>query len=235
MRAKISALLASAVLMAPAAATAAEKTYDLPAFTAISISSGVNAVVTVGGTTQTVTASSSRPEDIADLKVEVKDGRLSVWRDFNLFDIFDFGAEPQTTVTIAVPELNAATADAGADVDVTGLAGDAVKLNASSGSDIDARAAAGGSFDLNASSGANLSVEGTCQSAKIVASSGASLRADRLLCTDVDANASSGSDIDAYASGSFKGEASSGSDISVAGNPTGREASTSSGADISFN
>jgi hypothetical protein len=235
MRAKISALLVSAMIVAPAAAMAAEKTYDLPPFTAISISSGVNAVVTVGGTAQSVVASSSRPEDIADLKVEVKDGRLSVWRDFNLFDIFDFGAEPQTLVTIAAPELNAATADAGADIDVTGLSGDAVKLNASSGADIDALAAAGGSFELNASSGANLSVEGSCQSARIVASSGSSLRADRLLCTDVDADASSGSDIDAFASGSFKGNASSGADISVAGNPAGREVNTSSGADISFN
>jgi hypothetical protein len=85
------------------------------------------------------------------------------------------------------------------------------------------------------SSGSNLSVDGTCQSARVVASSGASLRADRLLCTDVDANASSGANADVHASGSFKGEASSGSDITVYGKPASQEVNTSSGADISIN
>jgi hypothetical protein len=234
MRSILGALAASTLLAAPIAAVAAEKSFDLPPFTGISISSGIDAVVIVGDAAQSVVASSPRQEELDDLKVEVRDGRLHVWRDFNLFGIFDFGAEPQTIVTIAAPELTSASADSGADIGVTGVSGDAVSLNASSGSDIDARAAAGTSFDLNASSGANLTVEGTCQSARIVASSGASLRADRLLCADVDANASSGSDIDAHASGAFKGNASSGSDISVAGNPAGREVETSSGADINF-
>ncbi len=235
MKSILGALAATAMLAAPVGAVAAEKSFDLPPFTGITISSGIDAVVTVGDAAQSVVASSPRPEEVEDLKIEVRDGRLHVWRDFNLFGIFDFGAEPLTTVIIAAPELTSVSADSGADIDVTGVSGDAVSLNASSGSDIDARAAAGTSFDLNASSGANLSVEGTCQSARIVASSGASLRADRLLCTDVDANASSGSDIDAHATGSFTGNASSGSDISVAGNPAGREVETSSGADISFN
>jgi hypothetical protein len=138
-------------------------------------------------------------------------------------------------ITISVPALSAATADSGADVDVTGMSGDGVTLNTSSGARIVARAAAGRSYDLNASSGSNLSVEGTCQSARVVVSSGANVRADRLLCTDVDANASSGADANLYASGSFKGEASSGSDIKVYGNPANQQVNTSSGADININ
>jgi hypothetical protein len=108
-------------------------------------------------------------------------------------------------ITISVPALTAANADSGADVEVSGMSGDAVTLNASSGARINARAATGASYDLNASSGSNLSVEGTCGQARVVVSSGAAVRADRLLFIDVDANASSGADADVHAGGSFKG------------------------------
>jgi hypothetical protein len=229
------AALAALMITVPLGAAAAEKTYDLPPFTGITISSGIDAVVTVGGTTQSVVATSPRPEELEDLQIEVTNGRLRAWRDWNLFDVFNFGDETQTVITISVPALTAANADSGADIDVTGISGDAVTLNASSGARINARAAVGKSYDLNASSGSNLSVEGTCDSAKVGVSSGATVRADRLLCTDVDANASSGSNADVHASGSFMGEASSGSDITVHGRPASQQVDTSSGADISIN
>jgi hypothetical protein len=232
-RAAVAALLVGV----PMSAAGAEKIFDLPPFSAISISSGIDAVVTVtAGAAQSVVATSPRQEEIDELQLEVRDGRLHAWTDWNLLELFDFAdGDRQTVITISVPALSAATADSGADIDVSGIGGDAVTLNASSGSDIDARAAAGKVYDLNASSGARLNVEGTCVSATIVVSSGATARADRLLCADVDANASSGSDADVYTSGSFKGEASSGSDVTVYGSPTSTEVNSSSGGDIHIN
>jgi hypothetical protein len=52
---------------------------------------------------------------------------------------------------------------------------------------------------------------------------------------NVDANASSGSDADVYASGSFKGEASSGADLTVSGSPRSTEVNSSSGGEIHIN
>jgi hypothetical protein len=229
---KLAAAAALAAAFAPAAALAASKAFDLGPFTQIEISSGIDAIVTVGGT-QSITAESPRQEEIDELIVEVKDGKLHAYRDWSIFDIFSFG-ERQTKLTIAVPALSSVSADSGSDVDVTGITGDAVTLRSSSGADLNIKAATAKHYDADVSSGAGLDIDGTCESAKLNASSGADLNAEKLLCADVDANASSGSDLEAYASVSIKANASSGSDLKVHGKPPTVQQDASSGADISI-
>lgn len=215
-------------------AFAASKTFDLAPFTAIEISSGINAVVTVGGT-QSVVADSPSQEELDRMLVEVRDGKLHAWIDWDLFDLLDFGdSERQVTITISVPALEAASADSGSDVQVTGISGENIRLNASSGADLTVMKASGGSFDLNSSSGSDLEVEGTCESAVVNASSGSDLNADRLICADVDVNASSGSSIEVHATTSLKANASSGGSITVFGKPADVDEEESSGGDVDF-
>ena len=215
-------------------ALAASKTFDVAPFSEIEISSGINAVVTVGGA-QSVVAESPRQEELDELIVEVSGGKLRAYTDWNLLDLFDWGpGDRQTTITISVPSLSAADANSGADIDVSGIAGNMVRLNSTSGADLVARDMAATDYDLSVSSGADLTVEGTCESAKADASSGADLRADKLLCADVDATASSGASADVYASASLKANASSGASIDVYGKPATVDDEASSGGDINL-
>lgn len=227
------AVAAVLCLAAPATALAASKTYDVAPFTAIEISSGINAVVTVGGATQSVVAESPNQQELDELIVEVRAGKLHAHTDWDIFDLFDWRADDRrTTITIKVPALTAAEANSGADIAVSGISGDSVKLVSSSGADLEATNVSGKSFDLNASSGADLTVAGSCESARINSSSGSDLSAERLLCAEVEVNASSGSDAEVYASASLSANVSSGASVDVYGRPATVEDEVSSGGDV---
>jgi hypothetical protein len=227
------AVAAVLCLAAPATALAASKTFDVEPFTAIEISSGIDAIVTVGGATQSVVAESPKQEELDELIVEVRDGKFHAHTDRDFFDLFDWAeSDRQTRITITVPALTAAEANSGADIDVSGISGDSVRLASSSGADLEATAVSGKSFDLNSSSGADLTVAGTCESARVDVSSGSDLHADKLLCADVEANASSGSDAEVYASASIRANVSSGASIDVYGKPATVEDEVSSGGEV---
>lgn len=225
------AAASAALLLLAAPALAETRTIELPAFTALDISSGIDAVVTVGGT-QSITAEATDKRLLDDLKLKVEGNTLKAYYDWSFFDLFAFGNRDQIKLTIAVPALTKVEASAGSDVEATGVTGDALEFNSSSGADLSLKAVAGKSIDLNASSGAGLEIEGTCETGTANASSGSDLEADDLLCVTMDANASSGSDLDAYASKSVKANASSGSDLTIHGNPAEVEQESSSGSDV---
>jgi hypothetical protein len=223
-------IAAGVMVLAATASQAESRTYDLDAFTAVDISSGINAEIAVGGA-QTVRAESPYVEELDELIIEVRDGKLSARTDWSILDFFSFG-ERQITLFITVPALDSAEASAGADIEVSGMSGDAVRLNASSGADIDAKAAAGKSFRIDVSSGADITIDGACGIAEVDASSGATLRAEDLECADVDVNASSGATARIFAGTSVKANASSGADIEVHGRPAKVEEEESSGGDV---
>lgn len=224
------AAIAAALLLATPA-LAETRTIELPAFTALDISSGIDATVTIGPT-QSIEAEAIDPRLLDDLQLKVEGNTLKAYYDWSFFDLLDFGSERQIKLRITAPALSKVEASAGADIMATGITGDSLKFGSSSGADITATAVAGKSIDLNASSGAGLKIAGTCEDGKANSSSGSDLDAEDLLCATMDANASSGSDLDVHASKSIKANASSGSDVTVYGKPTEVDQESSSGADI---
>lgn len=225
------AAASAALLLLAAPALAETRTIDLPPFTALDISSGIDAIVTVGGT-QSITVEAKDKRLLDDLQIKVEGNTLKAYYDWSFFDIFTFGDRDQIKLTITAPALDKVEASAGSDVEATGVSGDALTFRASSGADLKLRGVAGKSIDLGASSGAGLDIEGTCVDGKADSSSGSDLDAEDLLCATIDANASSGSDLDVYASKSAKANASSGSDLTIHGNPADVEQESSSGSDI---
>jgi hypothetical protein len=228
----INAAAAAALLAAlPATAFAASKTFNVEPFTAIEISSGIDAKVTTGGTLSVV---GEAPDDgqLNELKVEVSGGKLRAFVDWNLLGFLM--PEKTLKLTITVPELHAANADSGASVEVAGVSGDVVSLGASSGANLSVTGAAGTRYEIESSSGAGLTVEGACETAMLEASSGANLGADKLLCQSVTAEASSGASADVFASARAKLEASSGANLDLAGKPASIEQDASSGASINI-
>jgi hypothetical protein len=227
------AAASAALLLSAAPALAETRTIELPAFTALDISSGIDAIVTVGGT-QSIIVEAKDKRLLDDLKLKVEGNTLKAYYDWSFFDIFSFGDRDQIKLTITVPALTKVEASAGSDVEATGVTGDGLEFGSSSGADLTLRAVAGQAIDLNASSGAGLKIEGTCVDGKANASSGSDLDAENLLCATMDANASSGSDLEVYASKSIKANASSGSDLTVYGNPAEVDQEASSGSDINI-
>lgn len=216
----------------PGAGLAADRTYDLPLFTAIDISAGVDAVVTVGGS-QSVAATAADDAILRELRVEVRDGTLKVWRDWDILDLFEIGPK-DTSMTITAPSLTGAEASAGADVAVSGLTGERVLLEASSGADLKATDMQATTVEIDVSSGADLSANGTCTRVDIDVSSGARAEVDDLACTDAKVEASSGANVTLRASGSLRAEASSGADIRVRGKPANSRVEESSGGKVTI-
>lgn len=225
------AAASAALLLLAAPALAETRTIELPPFSALDISSGIDAIVTVGGT-QSITAEAADKRLLDDLQLKVEGNTLKAYYDWSFFDLFSFGDRDRIKLTITVPALNKVEASAGSDVEATGVSGDTLTFRASSGADLTLRAVAGKSIDLNASAGAGLKIDGTCEDGKANSSSGSDLDAEDLLCATMDANSSSGSDLDVHASKSVKANASSGSDLTVYGNPAEVEQESSSGSDI---
>ena len=225
------AAAAAATLMLAVPALAETRAIELPPFTGVDVSSGIDAVVAIGPT-QSVAAEAADPRLLDDLQVKVEGGTLKAYFDWNIFDLLNFGADRRITLRITAPAIDKVVASAGSDINATGISGDHLSFNASSGSDISASGVAARSIDLNASSGAGLDIVGTCDVAKANASSGSDLDASELICATVDANASSGSDLEVHATAAVKANASSGSDVKVTGSPARVDQESSSGGGI---
>jgi hypothetical protein len=139
---------------------------------------------------------------------------------------------PSPKVYIHLPQLDAATASAGADLNIEALSVESLDLSVSSGADITAMQLTVNSINGNSSSGADLQLGGTCTDGNLSVSSGADIEADSLKCMSVKVDASSGGDAAVYASEQLSANASSGADIEVHGEANQMSISTSSGGEV---
>jgi hypothetical protein len=222
------------LLTTPGLGLAADRTYnDLAPFTAIQIASGIDALVTVGPA-QSVAATAPNAADLDEIKIEVRDGTLKIWRDWDIFDIFGDMGDRQARFTITAPKLDSAEASSGADVEVSGLSGESVWIEASSGADLDATDIQATNVEVDVSSGADVTANGTCTKLEVDVSSGADANLGNLHCTEGEAEGSSGSDATIHVGSTLRAKASSGSDITVKGKPTTTKIDESSGGTITF-
>jgi hypothetical protein len=224
------AATAAATLMATGATQAETRTLDLPPFTGVDISSGINAEVTIGAE-QSVEIEAPEAESLERMQVRVVNGTLQASIDWSIFDLFgDWNR--QAKIRITAPEINSLEASSGAYIVAAEIAGDKLTFSASSGASVKATGVTGETQALDASSGASIEVDGACAVAEIDVSSGADISAEELLCADIVVRASSGAHAAVFASKSAKAEASSGGGIVVYGNPPTFEQDTSSGGDV---
>lgn len=109
-----------------------------------------------------------------------------------------------------------------------------VSINVSSSGDAKITSVEPAIFTIDASSGADVEVGGKCSRMNATASSGADIKAQALACSTIQLNASSGAEIEASASEEVQATASSGSDITIHGNPLTRGVFKSSGGEVKF-
>lgn len=223
--------IATCALALPAVALAASKTYDVGAFEEVSVSGGIELVITVGPTRSVV--ASTRAGNFDDLRVEVDGKVLKIGRPARNWFTGWFSGRPDYQVQVMTPALRSLAASSGSEVTTNaGLEGD-FSVTAASGSDVEIAGLRGGNVKASASSGSELEIAGTCVSFEAESSSGSDLDAGGLKCENVKVHASSGSDMTVAATRGVTGEASSGSDVRVRGGQAlAVQVKTSSGAGI---
>ncbi len=230
---RFQALAASTVLLAaPVAVSAETREFDLSEFNSVEISTGINAVVEIGGDFS-VRAETDNTKILEDLRIEVRGHKLIADLDLGFLDSL-LGKNRDVTVYITLPDLTEVEGNAGADVLVSGSYGPELFAAASSGASVLIDGLTSKRVDLDASSGASVRVSGECVNLRVEASSGGSVNASKLTCEIVKAEASSGGSATVYATGSIDADASSGGGIDVEGGPTRIEVDESSGGDVDF-
>ncbi|WP_240229621.1 head GIN domain-containing protein [Devosia lacusdianchii] len=238
---KTLALATALGLTLTGAALAESRNFDVKDFDRIDISTGIDAVVTIGDRFA-VSADSASADALQNLRVDVSGGVLKASFDQSFLDFIISGGlvgmllsnGNAITVDITMPAVAGISTSSGADVRASGLKSNKLDLDASSGSDITLSQAALGAVRASASSGANMELSGTCETIDAEASSGSGISAGDLVCENATVEVSSGADIEVHATGTLKAEASSGGDVDVAGRPTRTDFESSSGGDVSF-
>ncbi|MBB5519420.1 head GIN domain-containing protein [Amphiplicatus metriothermophilus] len=210
MHARIIAAMGAGLVLAAGSALAETRDYDLSGFDAVSVSSGQNAVITVGGN-YSVRAEGTE-KALERLDILVKGDELVIRRKPRVGIVW--GRSETATVYVTTPTLARLDVSSGADATATGVDSD--------------------NFVVDASSGADVEVSGRCGALVADVSSGASIRADGLECRRVTADASSGGSMRVFASESVTADASSGGDIDVYGGPDNVNIDESSGGDVSI-
>jgi hypothetical protein len=221
---------ASAVALAAVPAVASPLPIELDPFNRASISSAIEATIIIGSE-QSVDVEVNDPAVLDELRAEVVNGQLRVWRDRGLIGFAIF-RDDMLKLTVTVPTLDAIAAESAADVVIIGAHGDDLAIAAESSATIVLSDLAVGSLRVDAESAADIELSGTCDKAVVRIQSSARLDAGRLKCADVDAIASSSSTARLSGSRNVEATASSSARIELVGRPTGLFADVNSSGDI---
>ena len=205
------------------------KSYDLASFNALDVATGIEVEFTTGNAQSVVIENDNGAWD--KIIAEVKDDTLHLKRVNK--SAFGFNANKEKFfVTVSAPVISSVDTSSGSRVTGTGLSGDDVEVDTSSGSSVKITDISAGNLIIDISSGSSVTLTGTCTSVITDASSGSSLRANGLVCDAAKIDASSGSSTSLTATSSVVADASSGSSVTVAGDPESKSISKSSGASV---
>lgn len=234
MRVVPAVVAAAVILLSGSVAMAESRTYDMPSFEAVDVSTGISAIVEVGGP-QKIEAEAANAATLDRLKVEVRGVTLHLSIDGNIVSwLFSLGQQRPMVVRVSAPSIKAADASSGADLDIKGMKGGGLSMSASSGAAISAQQVSGERVSLDTSSGGTLKASGTCTNLVASASSGGNLEARDLSCADVTVDVSSGGHAEINAREAIRANASSGGSVTVHGGPQKVDVNSSIGGSVNF-
>lgn len=221
-------------LMALATGTAfAEiRAVDASPFTSASFDSQLIGSIVVGGP-QSITIEADNSGDLDDVRFEVTNGLLRVWRTTDFGDVLALRGG-DVKVTITVPSLEALSANAASRIEAHGMTGESVEISVSSSASLVARDITAHSMRVEASSAGMLVLAGTCETVHVEMSSAAQIAAGTLECVDISINGSSASRALLFASGNVTADVSSAAQIELAGHPRHVDDEVNSGADVNI-
>ncbi|WP_413221108.1 head GIN domain-containing protein [Tritonibacter mobilis] len=225
--------LAAVILAAGTAARAEVTEFEFTDFDRIVLSEAIELTVTTGAEAYAVRGEAGGLSGTARLQVKQEGDTLKIERTERWSPMMGL-LDGQLRVYVDLPELKELTVDSAALARVSGKAAQTVVFNVDSGGQLEVSQLDSELVRVHASSGGDLEISGRCSTLDVTASSGADVDLEDLRCQDVRVVASSGADVDVTATTRLQGDASSGGDISVEGQPAQREVRSSSGGNISF-
>ncbi len=229
----LSSLLLFFVLFIPgilnASAPEDKQIRQVKAFTAISVSSGIDLNIEYGQ--QEKVSVEGDLDEISKIITEVKNGTLHIYKKNKSGLNFGFHSSCEVSVTAKI--LEALDASAGSEVKGRNqFSGSEFRLNASSGSEVKIDVVYD-KIKADASSGSEIHLKGKTRLLEVTISSGSQIDACDLVADIVRADASSGGQACVNAVSELHANASSGGDIDYTGSPKSIDVNKSSGGRVS--
>jgi hypothetical protein len=201
---------------------------NVSGYHAISVSGGIDLYLSQGNESVAVSASETKYRD--KIKIEVKNGVLTIWYENN--STMNWGNDRKMKAYVSFKELDKLTASGGSDIDVDG----AIKVNRlsvdiSGGSDFEGKVEIS-ELKVDASGGSDTKISGAVKSLDIVASGGSDFKGYDLTAEVCKLEASGGSDVYITVSKELSADASGGSDVFYKGNGTVRDLKSSGSSSI---
>jgi len=203
----ILSLLSCAKLFATTA-SAAEKSYEIGAFTGVHVGRGISLEMSKGDSLTAI--AKTRKEDFSDLVIKVEDSILKVTRD----GLLDGENNIYFTVAITAPDLNLNF------------------VKASTGGELNASDVNIEDGEIYVNTGGTAYVSGTCGSIYAKASTGGVLKAKNLKCRRIKAKGRTGGEMTVFASEKIEAYARMGAIVRVYGDPAKVDKGTFLGGEV---
>ncbi|MFN2546002.1 MAG: head GIN domain-containing protein [Myxococcales bacterium] len=217
--------LALVAALVSTAAVARGEDRDVPAFSAVHISSGMKANISIGP--RKAVHIEADEETLPLIETPVEDGTLEVrfkshtrWR-----------GEHDVRLTIQTPELHGVGASGGSIVRAVFSRGQRSEIEASGGSEITVRGIDAAEVDAQASGGSILTIDGNADRVTLQLSGGSQLHGRDFSARDANVHGSGGSQAELKANGKLRGSLSGGSQLHVTGGASTNVA-TSGGSEV---
>jgi hypothetical protein len=199
---------------------------QIGSFESISASAGIDVILIQDSVVKVVVEADENLQD--NIKTEVSNGELKIspekW----------IRKSKMKTVYVTFKSIHSFEASSGSDVkSKSALKLSSLDLSATSGAKIDLSLVVN-DLTIEGSSGGDIDLSGSVENLSVDGSSGVNIKASDLQSKTCNAGASSGATIKIYVSEKIIAKASSGGNISVAGNPKEKNIEKSSGGDVSF-
>jgi len=200
-------------------------------FQAISVSSGIDVIITQG-TEEGVVVSASDIDFRDKIKTEVENGTLKIYVEQGWMMGWNW-RNRKLKAYVAVKSLTKISASAGSDVIIQGILKVAqLAMHFSSGSDFKGQVSVT-DLTVDQSSGSDIHIRGNAVNVRIRTNSGSNFKGFDLMADYGIIETSSGSDAELTVTKEIAAEASSGSDVHYKGNPVIKYKSSHSGGSIS--
>ncbi|MFL5353946.1 head GIN domain-containing protein [Archangium sp.] len=222
------ALLVSAPVFAQGEAAAPKGQLEVPDFRGVAVSHGIHAEVKAGAKSVRLEGS---PDDLARVKLEVKDGVLTTQVDKGSW--FSKGLK-NVRLYVTNPRVESVAASGGSHVDAEATRSDTFQVAASGGSELSITGVDAKKAEIHASGGSELSLSGRTGELEVQGSGGSVIEAQKLQAESLDVNASGGTRVEAAPERSINGNLSGGSTVKAAKKPQSVQVNSSGGSQVIY-
>lgn len=186
-------------------------------FSAIEINAPIDAIITVGGATQTSVSLKGYANLLEKIKTNVENGTLVISKD----NVINFYSDEDMIATITLPSINSLSIRGASDADIKGIvSGDKFVLKVSGAGDVSIEKLNVNNFESSLSGAGDLKVEaGVANIASFMVRGAGDISAYALACKKVDANVSGAGDIKVNVSEELNAKISGAGSINYKGHP----------------